>query len=467
MPTPVKPLSHSPHIRFMLDRENVGMKPSQHSCSFFAIPSLVAACMIAGSCRSTHSTSAVNEFGPAPALPPAGPEKHVYNFSTASTWPEGQMPEAPAGFRVTRYAGDLDHPRWMYCLANGDVLVSEASGKPKPPKTEEDFQKQALMKKSGQPRPSADRIMLLRDTDADGVADVRHVLLENLNQPFGMEVVKGHLYVGNTDGVVRFPFNEGETRIDAPGETICTLPAGGYNNHWTRNILADPQGNALYVSVGSASNIGEHGMAEEHRRANILRMDLNGGNEVIFAAGLRNPVGMGWEPTSGKLWTAVNERDLLGDSLVPDYITSVSEGQYFGWPYSYWGRTVDERVKPQRPDLVARSRQPDYALGSHTASLGLAFSTGSSFPAEWRGGAFIGQHGSWNREEFSGYKVIYVPFKNGSPSGQPRDFLTGFMPNPKTKVAYGRPVGVAFDAAGGLLVADDAGDVVWRVEAIR
>jgi glucose/arabinose dehydrogenase len=316
----------------------------------------------------------------------------------------------------------------------------------------------------GQPlRKSANRIVLLRDADRDGVAEIRRVLLTGLNQPFGMAMVGDTLFVANTDAVMRFAYRPGAATAPGPGRKILDLPAGGYNNHWTRNLLAARDGSKLSVSVGSASNAGEHGMQEEVRRANILEINTDGSGERVFGAGLRNPVGMSWNPATGALWTAVNERDRLGDGLVPDYITSVRAGGFYGWPYSYYGQHPDPRLAGQRPDLVAQAISPDYALGAHTASLGLAFYTHSAFPARYQGGAFVGQHGSWNRAAFSGYKVVFVPFRDGRPSGPAEDFLAGFMPNPASGVAHGRPVGVAVAADGALLVADDTGGMIWRV----
>lgn len=419
--------------------------------------------VVLASCASTHESIKEPGYGPAPALASPDATKPVFNFSTVSGWPAGAKPVAPPGFTVTRFADRLDHPRWVLCLENGDVLVAESSGKPKQPRNEEEFQKAELMKQAGQPRPSADRVTLLRDTNGDGEAEERHVLLENLNQPFGMAVVNNQLFVANTDGVLRFPFPPGEARITTKGEKICSLPAGGYNNHWTRNVLPSRDGQHMYISVGSASNVAEHGMEEEHRRAAILRINIDGSGETVYAYGLRNPVGMDFEPVTGALWTAVNERDLIGDELVPDYMTPVRQGEFYGWPYSYWGQHVDARVSPRRPDLVKSAKKPAYGLGPHTASLGLAFSTGSRFPELFHGGAFIAQHGSWNRTEFSGYKVVYIPFHKGEPSGAPVDFLTGFMPDPATGVAYGRPVCVAMTSRGDLLVTDDAGDCIWHV----
>lgn len=405
-------------------------------------------------------------YGASPQLPPPDLKHDVKNFSTQTEWPSDASPKAPAGFTVTRFADRLDSPRWLHVLENGDVLVAEARTKTKPAKDAEDVEKAGLQRQSGTiTGRSADRITLLRDTDGDGKADQRMVLLEHLNQPFGMLALNGYLYVGNTDGVVRYPFTPGQTRIDGRGEKIMDLPAGGYNNHWTRNLIASADGRTLYVSVGSASNVGEFGMQEERRRANILAIDPDGKNERVFGSGLRNPNGMAWEPTTGKLWTVVNERDNIGNELVPDYLTSVQDGGFYGWPYSYWGKHADPRMKGQGKDLVARAITPDYALGNHTASLGLLFYTASAFPAQYRGGAFIGQRGSWNNATFTGYKVIYVPFADGKPAGRPQDFLTGFMPDSKTGETYGRPVGVSVDTRGGLLVADDTGNIVWRVAA--
>ena len=405
-------------------------------------------------------------YGPDPKLPPPQPAK-VKNFSKAGKWPPNAAPKAPAGFTVTRFAEGLVSPRWLYVLPSGDVLAAEASTKPKPPKTEEDKEKQRLLEQAGNIRPSADRITLLRDGDGDGVAEHRTVLLSGLNQPLGMLWLDQQLYVANTDGILRFPWDGKQTPITARGQKILNLPAGGYNNHWTRNLIANKEGTKIYVSVGSASNAAEHGMAEEVRRANILEISPDGSGERIFASGLRNPNGMDWQPGTNTLWTAVNERDNIGDNLVPDYITSVRDGGFYGWPWSYFGRNVDDRVQPQRPHLVQKAIVPDFALGAHTASLGLVFYTGSTLPERYRGGMFVGQHGSWNRSEFSGYKVVFVPFRNGRPTQPVEDFLTGFLANPQTGETYGRPVGVAVDLAGALLVADDTADIIWRVTAAK
>lgn len=437
------------------------MKPTILICALgvaFAAPALAQ--------QAPTTYTAADGYGATPALPAPDTSHKVQHFSTQTQWPEGKLPTAPKGFTVTSFAGELDSPRWLYVLENGDVLVAEARTKPKATEKPEDVEKSGNQRKSGTiTGGSPDRITLLRDTNRDGRADERHVLLDGLNQPFGMVVIGDALFVGNTDGVMRYPFKTGQTRIDAAGEKIVTLPAGGYNNHWTRNLTTNRDRNKLLISVGSASNVGEHGMDEEKRRANILETDLDGKNERVFAAGLRNPNGMDWEPTSGALWTAVNERDNLGDALVPDYITSVQDGGFYGWPYSYWGKHPDPRLKGEGRDLVERAITPDYALGAHTASLGLTFYRGDAFPQAYRSGAYVGQRGSWNNSTFVGYKVVFVPFKDGKPSGAAQDFLTGFMADAKTGETYGRPVGVVQDAAGALLVADDTGNRIWRVSA--
>ncbi|KQT82205.1 sorbosone dehydrogenase family protein [Aurantimonas sp. Leaf443] len=398
-------------------------------------------------------------------LPDPDLSHDVANYTRQVGWPEGAAPKAPEGFTVTRFAEGLDNPRWIHVLDNGDVLVAEAATRPKEPKDEEERRKQELQKASGTLKDSADRISLLRDSDSDGTVDEKSALLENLNQPFGMARVGDTLFVANTDAVLRFPYQEGQTRIEAKGETILDLPAGGYNNHWTRNLLASEDGSKIYVSVGSASNVAEFGMKEEERRAGILEIAADGSGERIFAAGLRNPVGMGWNPATGELWTAVNERDEIGDALVPDYMTSVKENAFYGWPYSYFGQNEDPRRAGEAPDLVAKALVPDFALGAHTASLGLAFYEGDAFPRKYRDGAFVGQRGSWNRSDFSGYRVAFVPFENGKPTGAIEDFLTGFLKDAETGETHGRPVGVAVAKDGALLVADDAGGIVWRVAA--
>ncbi len=368
---------------------------------------------------------------------------------------------------MAAFASGLDHPRWLYVLPNGDVLVAETNAPPEPDDAQgiKGWLMGLVMKRAGAGVPSANRITLLRDTDSDGVADLRSMLLDGLNSPFGMVLAGNDLYVANTDVVLRFPHAAGDTRITAPGIPVVALPAGPINHHWTKNLIASPDGTTLYVTVGSNSNVAERGMAVEAERAAIWAVDLQSGAHRIFASGLRNPNGLAWEPYSGALWTVVNERDELGSDLVPDYLTSVRDGGFYGWPYSYYGPHVDERVTPQRPELVARAIAPDYALGPHTAPLGLASSAGTTLAAPFADGMFVGQHGSWNRRPHSGYQVIFVPFENGRPSGAPVDVLTGFLSEEGT--AYGRPVGVALDRQGALLVADDVGNVVWRVTARR
>jgi glucose/arabinose dehydrogenase len=402
----------------------------------------------------------------APGLPPPFATPSAVNFSKLIDWPEGKTPEAPRGFTVSLYADGLDYPRWLHVLPNGDVLVAEARTEPEKLSGVTDAEAIRGLKESGYLGPSANRITLLRDGNGDGRPELKKTFIENLNQPFGMALVGDMLYVANTDAVVRFPYESGQSEITAPGEQIVDLPAGGYNNHWTRNIVANADGSKLYVSVGSATNVDEEGIdAKVPERAAILEINPDGSGKRIFASGLRNPNGMDWAPGTNVLWTAVNERDGLGDDLVPDYITSVKDGAFYGWPYAYFGQNEDPRHEGKRPDLVAKAVVPDYPVGAHTASLGLVFYDGAVFPEKYRGGAFIGQHGSWNRSEFAGYKVLFVPFADGHPSGPPEDFLTGFIANEEAKEVYGRPCGVAVLPDGSLLVADDAGNKVWRVRA--
>jgi glucose/arabinose dehydrogenase len=403
-------------------------------------------------------------FGPNPTLPP--PAKTLIptvNVAEATPWPKGTYPKAAAGLAASVYAAALDHPRWLYVLLNGDVLVAETNRPAK--KDEEAGIKEAVMKKvmkkAGAGVPSANRITLLRGLGPDGAAASRSVFMtaaNGLSSPFGMALVGKHLYIANAEALVRVPYQEGQTSITAQAEKVMDLPAGR-NHHWTKGLVASPDGKKLYVSVGSNSNIGEKGMDIEQGRAAIWEHDIASGAGRVYASGLRNPVGMDFHPQSKALWTAVNERDELGNDLVPDYITSVKDGGFYGWPYSYYGQIVDARVKPPRPDLVAKAIKPDYALGSHTASLGLAFYDAELMP-QFRNGALIGQHGSWNRKPASGYKLIFVPFADGQPSGPPQDVLTGFLGKDQ---AYGRPVGVAVDKQGAILLADDVGNVVWRI----
>ncbi len=416
------------------------------------------------SCGDTAKVPIDASFGPNPRLPP--PIRTLIptvNIAPAKGWPPGTKPISAPGTTVNAFAAGLDHPRWLYVLPNGDVLVAETNA---PPKREgqkgiRGWVIKQVMKKVGAGMPSANRITLLRDTDGDGVAETRSIFLEGLNSPFGMTLIGNDFFVANTDTVVRFPYTEGAIKITAPGTKVLDLPAGPINHHWTKNILASRDGSLLYITVGSNSNAGENGIEQEEGRAAIWELDLKRGTHRIYASGIRNPNGMGWEPQSGVLWTVVNERDELGSDLVPDYLTSVHDGDFFGFPYSYYGQHLDERVKPQHPDLVAKAVMPDYAVGNHTASLGLAFSEGSGFAARFGMGVFIGQHGSWNRRPHSGYKVIFVPFSGGKPSVPPVDVLTGFLSEDGD--AFGRPVGVIFDKRGALLVADDVGNVIWRV----
>ena len=403
-------------------------------------------------------------FGPQPALPlPNQTLLPTVLIAPAKGWPPGATPVAAPGLAVNAYAAGLDHPRWLYVLPNGDVLVAESNGPPRPDDAGgiKGWVMKQLRKRAGAGVPSANRITLLRDTDGDGVAETRTVFQSGLNSPFGMALVGGELYVANTDSIMRFPYKAGDTQIAAPGVKVTDLPAGTINHHWTKNVIASRDGLRLYVTVGSNSNVGENGIENEVNRAAILEVDPASGRSRLFASGLRNPNGLDWQPQSGALWTTVNERDELGSDLVPDYMTSVQDGAFYGWPYSYYGQHVDARVQPPRPDLVARAIAPDYALGTHTASLGLAFYRGSLLPPRYAGGAFIGQHGSWNRKPRSGYKVIFVAFADGRPVGAPEDVLTGFVDAGGN--ALGRPVGVVVDRAGALLVADDVGNVIWRV----
>jgi glucose/arabinose dehydrogenase len=387
----------------------------------------------------------------------------VINVVTAKSWPDDNMPVPGEGLAVRPFARGLDHPRWLYVLPNGDVLVAETNGPKRPDdgKGIKGFFFRYFQARSGSGVPSPDRIILLRDTNGDGVADTRSVFLSGLYAPFGMTLVGEALYVANSDAIVQFPYTTGVTNIVAPGAKLVDLPAGRINHHWTKNVIATPDGSKLYASVGSNSNVMENGVLHEQNRAAIWEIDRATGNHRVFASGLRNPVGLAWEPQTRALWVSVNERDELGSDLVPDYITSVRDGGFYGWPYSYYGRHVDYRVEPQRPGLIERAIIPDYALGPHTASLGLTWSGAKALPARFSQGMFVGQHGSWNRKPWSGYKVIFVPFANGKPSGQPVDVLTGFLT--PDGVAMGRPVGVAVDKTGALLVADDVGNTVWRV----
>ena len=427
--------------------------------------------MLAGSlaaCGESSTLQISDGTGPSPRLPQ--PNKTLIptvNIAPAIGWPDGAKPTAAPGLQVSAFAEGLDHPRWLYVLPNGDVLVAETNAPPKPDDAKgiRGWVMEKVMDRAGAGVPSPNRITLLRDADHDGVAETRTVFLENLNSPFGMTLVGNDLYVADSDKLLRFAYQPGATAIKTAGTTVVELPGGPLNHHWTKNVIASPDGSKLYVSVGSNSNVGENGLEAEQGRAAIWEVDRASGQHRIFASGLRNPNGMAWEPQSGKLWTAVNERDEIGSDLVPDYITSVKDGAFYGWPFSYYGQHVDERVTPQNPDLVAKAIAPDYAVGPHTASLGLTFALGSKLPTAFSNGAFIGQHGSWNRKPHSGYKVIFVPFEGGQPKGQPVDVLTGFLD--QDEKAMGRPVGVVIDQQGDLLVADDVGNKVWRVSAAK
>ncbi|MEB0045334.1 MULTISPECIES: sorbosone dehydrogenase family protein [unclassified Pseudomonas] len=434
-------------------------------------PQFVFVIALAGglaACGESSRLQVSDGTGPSPTLPE--PNKTLIptvNIAPAVGWANGVTPKAAQGMKVAAFAENLDHPRWLYVLPNGDVLVAETNAPPKPDDATgiRGWVMKKVMGRAGAGVPSANRITLLRDKDHDGVAETRTVFLENLNSPFGMALVGNDLYVADSDKLLRFPYKDGETSITAQPTKVVDLPGGTINHHWTKNVIASKDGSKLYVTVGSNSNVGENGLAAEEGRAAIWEVDRATGKHRIFASGLRNPNGMSWEPTSGALWTAVNERDEIGSDLVPDYITSVKDGAFYGWPFSYYGQHVDVRVTPQNLDLVAKAIAPDYAVGPHTASLGLTFAQGSKLPAPFTNGAFIGQHGSWNRKPHSGYKVIFVPFAAGKPNGQPMDVLTGFLD--KDENAMGRPVGVVIDQQGDLLVADDVGNKVWRVSAAK
>ena len=423
--------------------------------------------LVAG-CTAPGSSDPLVGFGPSPPMPTAHtsliPQVGVPDVVG---WPAGAAPKAPAGFTVSRFAEGLDHPRWLLALPNGDVLVAEAAA---PPSQGDEtnpgirgWVQKMLMKKVKSAVPSPDRIILLRDADGDGVAETRTVFAQGLKSPFGMTLDGDTLYVANTDGVVSFPYRSGQTAVEGTGTKVFDLPGPPINHHWTKNVVASPDGRRLYATVGSNSNAGDNGMAAEQGRASVWVYDIASRQARIYASGLRNPNGLDFEPTPGAMWTAVNERDEIGPDVPPDYLTSLTDGGFYGWPYSYWGQHVDTRVSPPRPDLVSQAITPDYGLGPHTASLGLTFYRADAFPAPYRGGAFVGQHGSWNRQPLNGYRVVFIPFANGRPQMPAQEFLTGFL-NAKNEI-QGRPVGVAVDSRGALLVADDVGGVVWRVAA--
>ncbi len=407
---------------------------------------LIAALVISAACNNQATTEEKQKTDTvetkvvdnSDALPAPYATKSAQKMSTEIGWPADKTPVAPEGFTVSKFAEGLKHPRWIYVASNGDVFVSQADSE-----------------------NSANNILLFRDANKDGTAESKSVYLSGLNMPFGMLIQDNKFYVGTNDALVEFPYNAGATSIKEQGKKIASLPGGP--RHWTRNIVASKNGEKIYISIGAASNVAENGMDKEVRRANILEVNKDGSGEKIYASGLRNPVGMDLAPGTKVLWTDVNERDELGDDMPPDYLTSVQEGGFYGWPYASYGQNEDPRLKGQKPDLVQKSIKPDVSLGPHTASLGLVFYTKESFPEKYRGGAFIGQHGSWNRSKFSGYKVVFVPFANGKPTGVPEDFLTGFIANEDKNEVYGRPVGVAVAADGSLLMADDGGNIIWKV----
>ena len=429
--------------------------------------------LMCGSCVLTacsdNEPNPTSEIGPGPKLPEQSqylvPPMHV---ASVIGWKEGETPKVADGLQIKALATDLKHPRSVYVLPNGDVLAVESIA---PPAASIKRPKDLIMgwiesmatSGGGSSNEGSNRITLLRDADGDGIAEVKDIFLDHLNSPFGVALVGNDLYVADTDAIRRYPYQQGETKITEPGVVLTELPGGPIDHHWTKSLLASEDGNTLYVGVGSNSNITENGIEAEKNRAAILQVDRQTGRFRIFADGLRNPNGLSWEPQTHMLWTVVNERDELGPNLVPDYMTSVRDGGFYGWPYSYYGQNIDPRVMPQRPDLVAKAIAPDYSLSSHVAPLGMAFYTADNLPAEYRGGAFVGEHGSWNRHAFNGYKVVFVPFQNGKPSGNPQDIVTGFLQGEDQ--AHGRPVGLAVDRSGGLLIADDVGNTVWRVTA--
>lgn len=422
-----------------------------------------AGMLLLAACGDKSTLPMGADVGPQPTL--KEPNKTLIptvHIAPAKGWPAHVTPTPAPGLAVNAFATALDHPRWVYVLPNGDVLVAETNAPERPAKKGiGNWVTSKVMARAGAGVPSANRISLLRDADGDGVAELKRVFLKDLHSPFGMALVGDWLYVANTDAVVRFPYKDGATEILDQPQQVAPLPGGPLNHHWTKNIIASKDGSKLYATTGSNSNVAENGIDQEKDRAAILEIDIASGKTRVFASGLRNPNGMAWHPETGVLWTVVNERDLIGSDLVPDYLTSVKDGGFYGWPYSYFGKHVDERAKPPRPDLVERAIVPDYALGSHVAPLGLAFYEGALLPAQYRHGAIIGNHGSWNRKPRSGYNVVFVPFKDGRPMAKPIDMLTDFVN--KDGEAHGRPVGVAVDRKGAVLVADDVGNVIWRV----
>lgn len=427
-----------------------------------ALVSTALASLGLAGCNNQEGGDPSRQIGANPYLPP--PHEYLLppmHLATPQPWGPNERPSVPSGLQIRAVATGLEHPRSVYGLPNGDILVVESSG-PKPPiNRPKDLVMGWVQSFSGSKAKGGNRITLLRDIGPDGVAKTRTVFLDHLNSPFGVALIGNDLYVADTDALIRYPYKEGETKITDPGTKVVDLPGGPIDHHWTKSLVASPDGSKLYVGVGSNSNIAENGIGAELDRAAIWEVDVATGLHRIYASGLRNPTGLQFEPQSGKLWAIANERDELGPDLVPDYLTSVKDGGFYGWPYSYFGQHLDPRVMPQRPDLVAKAIPPDYALSSHVAPLGLTFYTATMLPASYRGGAFVGEHGSWDRYPLNGYKVVYVPFKDGKPSGPPQDVVTGFL-TPDDH-AHGRPVGLGVDKAGALLIADDLGNVVWRV----
>lgn len=423
---------------------------------------LLTAGMLLAACGGSSQLPEGAAYGPDPVLPEPDPSLiPIVNVAEAEGWPQGRRPTTAASTQLTLFAEGLQNPRWLYELPGGDILVAESKApEGSSPGGLKNWVRGLFMKRATSSGPSADRITLLRDVDGDGRADIRHVFLDGLTSPFGMALIDNHFYVANADALVRFEYQPGQSQISSPPEEVLDLTLGSLNHHWTKSLIASPDGESLYIGIGSNSNVGENGMDEEEGRAAIWQFDVASGDSRIFASGLRNPVGMAWQPDTGELWAAVNERDELGSDLVPDYMTSVQEGGFYGWPWRYYGEHVDDRVEASMPYRDHEVLRPDYALGNHTASLGLTWLGDSSLPEPFAQGMIVGQHGSWNREPPSGYKVIFVPFENGEPAGDPVDILTGFM---EDGTAYGRPVGVLIDGGGGLLVADDVGGAIWRV----
>jgi glucose/arabinose dehydrogenase len=434
--------------------------------AYLSVCSIVVFAISLPGCGDSSKLAEHETVGSAPTLP--NPEKTLFptvHIASAKGWPQGASPKTASGLKVEAFTTGLQHPRWLYVLPNGDVLVAESDGPERPADAKgiKGWIYELVQKWAGSGTKSADRITLIRGNGVGG-PQTKTVFIQGLHSPFGMALIGHDFYVANANEIVRFPYQDGATSITSAGERVVALPGGPINHHWTKNIIANRDGTKLYAAVGSNSNVGENGLDVEVDRARILEVDVKAKTVRDFATGLRNPVGMGWEPRSGELWAVANERDELGSDLVPDYLTSVKDGAFYGWPFSYWGQHVDDRVKPQNPDMVAKAIKPDYALGNHVAPLGMTFAEGAKLPSQYSSGVFVGEHGSWNRRPYSGYKVVFVPFANAKPAGDPIDVLTGFVQEGK---ALGRPVGLAISRDGSLLVADDVGNTVWRVSAVE